>query len=117
METGSAVLAAGAGVSLKRENHFLAVTELTDKTFGLTQLKNTIETRTVKHSQTLAMYVLFYLWESTYNTMHITVSAAVWWCIVHYVCVCVCICTCICICIYACVCIQIIAGQTSHMSM
>lgn len=82
-------MAAGAGVSLKRENHFLAVTELTDKTFGLTQLKNTIETRTVKHSQTLAMYVLFYLWESTYNTMHITVSAAVWWCIVHYVCVCV----------------------------
>lgn len=54
-------LAAGAGVSLKREKHFLPVTELTDKAFGLTQLKNTIETRTVKHSQTLSMYTFILL--------------------------------------------------------
>lgn len=33
-------LAAGADISLKREEHFLPMTELTNKTFGLTQLGN-----------------------------------------------------------------------------
>lgn len=73
-------MAADAGVSLKREKHFLPVTELTDKTFGLTQLKNTMETRTVKHY--LCIDLLFYLLASTWNNMCMTVSADVWWCIV-----------------------------------
>ncbi len=80
--------AAGAGVSHKREKHFLPVTELTDKTFGLTQLKNTMETRTVKHY--LCIHLLFYVWASSWTNMCMPVSADVWWCIV---------------------------GQTSHVSM